>query len=67
MTLTKLLRRRYAPLIALVLVAGSWMVLQRLTMELSFPLGYDEAVYVSQTSIVRTFTGRRRGPMDSPC
>lgn len=49
-TLTKLLRRRYAPLIALVLVAGSWMVLQRLTMELSFPLGYDEAVYVSQTS-----------------
>ena len=50
MTLTKLLRRRYAPLIALVLVAGSWMVLQRLTMELSFPLGYDEAVYVSQTS-----------------
>jgi hypothetical protein len=38
------------PLVALVLVAALWIVLQRSAMELNFPLGYDEAVYVSQVS-----------------
>jgi hypothetical protein len=46
----RLVRSTYAPVLALVLVAGLWMLLQRRAMELNFPLGYDEAVYLSQVS-----------------
>lgn len=46
----RLWRSQWTPLAALVGVAVLWVVFQRVSMELNFPLGYDESVYASQAS-----------------